>query len=247
LAGLAALLAIGLAIWRARFAASPAPTVAVPVTVGDLLVEVESSGTVRPARTVDLPFQASGRIEQVLVKPGDLVRAGQSLARLDDHELRLNVQQAQADLKTAQAQLNKARNGAATPLDHAAAESKLRAAQAQLQKTRAGSGTPADLRQAQADLQAAQVRLDALKNPTPAKLSAAQLDLSQARTALATTRDSLSAAKTSAEQDLQRATQSLNQAQASYSTALQNWQYVQDNGRDPYSPSTTDANGKATP
>jgi HlyD family secretion protein len=247
LAGLAALLAIGLAIWRARFAASPAPTIAVPITVGDLTVEVESSGTVRPARSVDLPFQASGQIEQVLVKPGDLVQAGQPLARLNDHDLQLKVEQAQADLKTAEAQLNKARHGAATPLDLAAAESKLQAAQAQLQKTRAGTGTPADLRQAQANLLAAQARLDALKNPTSAKISAAQLDLSQARTALATTRDSLSAAKTGAEQELNRATQGLSQAQASYSTALQNWQYVQDTGRDPYNPTTSDSNGKATP
>jgi HlyD family secretion protein len=74
-----------------------------------------------------------------------------------------------------------------------------------------------------------------------------RLDLSQARTALATSRDSLSAAKTSAEQDRNRATLSLRQAQAGYSTALQNWQYVQDTGRDPYSPTTTDSNGKANP
>src|SRR4029079_13468395 len=37
------------------------------------------------------------------------------------------------------------------------------------------------------------------------------------------------------------------QAQASYSTALQNWRSVQDTGRDPYTPTTTDASGKATP
>jgi HlyD family secretion protein len=242
-----ALLAIGLAIWRARFAAGPAPTIAVPITVGDLTVQVESSGSVRPARTVDLPFQVGGQVAQVLVKPGDQVRAGQPLARLNDQNLQLQVRQAQADLKAAEARLSKARNGAATPLDLAAAESKLQAAQAQLQKTRAGAGTAADIRQAQANLQAAQLRLDSLKNPAPAKISAAQLDLSQARTALATSRDSLSAAKTSAEQDLNRATQSLHQAQAGYSTALQNWQYVQESGRDPYSPTTTDSNGKAKP
>src|SRR5215211_6721187 len=166
LIALVALLAIGLVIWRTRFAPAPAATTAVPITVGDLTVQVESSGSVQPARTVELPFQVTGQVEQVLVKPGDLVRAGQPLARLNDHDFQLQVQQAQADLKSAEAQLNKARNGAATPLDIAAAESKLQAAQAQLQKTRSGTGT--DLRQAQATLQAAQARLDALKNPTPA-------------------------------------------------------------------------------
>ncbi len=63
LAGLAILLTIGLAVWRTRFAIVSAPTIAVPIIVGDLTVEVESSGSVRPARTVDLPFQVSGQVE----------------------------------------------------------------------------------------------------------------------------------------------------------------------------------------
>src|SRR5215207_7031107 len=66
LAGLVALLAIGLAIWRARFAADAAPTLAVPVTVGELTVQIESSGNIRPARTVELPFEVGGQVEQVL-------------------------------------------------------------------------------------------------------------------------------------------------------------------------------------
>ena len=80
LAGLVVILAIGLAIWRTRFAAEPAPTLAVPITVGDLTVQVESSGNVQPARTVELPFQVDGQVEEVLVKPGDLVHAGQPLS-----------------------------------------------------------------------------------------------------------------------------------------------------------------------
>jgi HlyD family secretion protein len=246
LAVLAIALAGGLYAWRAQ-ATPSAPTIAVPITVGDLVIQIESSGNIQPARAVDLPFQASGQIKEVLVKAGDQVQPGQALARLDDLDLQMQVAQAEADLKTAQAQLSKANNGEATPLDLAAAQSKLRAAQAQLQRTRTGERSAADLRQAQANLQAAQARLDALRNPTPDKLSAAQLQLSQARTALATGRDSLSAAKTSAEHEQDRAIQSLSQAQASYSTALQNWQTVQETGHDPYSPTTTDSNGKAKP
>jgi HlyD family secretion protein len=247
LAILAALVAGGIYIWRSQVAAGPAPTASAPVTLGDLTVQIESSGAIQPARSVDLPFQASGQIKEVLVEPGDQVQAGQALARLDDQELRLQVQQAEADLKTAEARLSKATHGESTPLDLAAAESKLQAALAQIEKTRSGGSTAADIRQAEANLQAAKARLDLLKNPSADKLSAAQLQLSQARTALATGRDSLSAAKANAQQDLSRAAQSLTQAQASYSTALQNWQYVQDTGRDPYNPTTSDANGKAKP
>ncbi|HEU5099635.1 MAG TPA: HlyD family efflux transporter periplasmic adaptor subunit [Roseiflexaceae bacterium] len=246
LAGLVLLLAGSLYAWRAQ-ATPSAPSISVPVTVGDLAVQIESSGNIQPARAVDLAFQTTGQIKEVLVEPGDLVQAGQALARLDDLDLRMQVQQAEADLKTAEARLNKATNGEATPLDLAAAQSKLQAAEAQLQKTRTGERTPADLRQAVASLQAARARLDALKNPTPDKLSAAQLQLRQARTTLTTASDSLSSAKTGAEHELARATQSLRQAQASYSTALQNWQSVQETGRDPYNPTMTDASGKAKP
>jgi HlyD family secretion protein len=246
-AGLVALLAGGVYAWRAQSATSAAAVRAVPVVAGDLTIDVEDSGNVQAARAVDLPFQVGGQVREVLVKPGEQVRAGQALARIEDHELRLQVQQAEADLKTAQAKLSKARNGEATPQDIAQAQINLHAAEAQLQKTRTGNITGADLRQAEANLQAAQARFEALRSPTPDKVSAARLRLTQAQTTLATTRDSLSAAKTAAEQELSRATQSLAQAQASYSTALQNWQYVQDTGRDPYNPTTSSQGGKPKP
>jgi len=247
LASLAAFVGVGLYVWRLRTAASAAQTPTAPVTIGDLTVNVESSGSVKAAQSVDLPFQTSGQVKEVLAEVGDQVQAGQPLARLDDHDLRLQVEQAEADLKTAQAKLQAAEHGEATPQDIATAQINLKAAEAQFQKTRTGNTTAADLREAQANLQAAQARFEALKNPTPDKVSAARLQLTQAQTALATARDGLSAAKTAAEQELSRATQSLTQAQASYSTALQNWQYVQDSGRDPYNPTTTDTNGTAKP
>jgi HlyD family secretion protein len=247
LGGLIALLSAGgLLYWRSQ-AAPATSTLSAPVTRGDLTVNVESSGSVKATQSVDLPFQADGQVREVLVQPGDQVRAGQPLARLDDHDLRLQVQQAEADLKTAQAMLHKAQHGEATPQDIATAQINLKAAEVQLQKTRTGNTTAADLHEAQANLQAAQARFEALKSPTPDKVSTARLRLTEAQTALATARDSLSAAKTAAEQELSRATQSLTQAQASYATALENWQYVQDSGRDPYNPSTIDSNGKTKP
>ena len=58
-------------------------------------------------------------------------------------------------------------------------------------------------------------------------------------------RDSLSAGKTNARLALDQATSALTQAQSAYSTALQNWQYVQDTGNDPVQPTRTNAQGKA--
>src|SRR5689334_14944206 len=80
LLGLGLLIGGGLA-WRTWVAASgAAPAPAVPVTNGDLAIAVESSGTVAPAQRLELPFQAGGKVVEVLAKPGDSVAAGQPLA-----------------------------------------------------------------------------------------------------------------------------------------------------------------------
>jgi HlyD family secretion protein len=71
--------------------------------------------------------------------------------------------------------------------------------------------------------------------------------VTQAQANLQITRDGDSAAKTRAEADLNKAAEALTQAQSRYSTAQQNWQYVQDTGRDPLNPSTTNAQGQSKP
>src|SRR3954471_15563567 len=177
---IALLLAGGLLYWRSQ-AAPATSTLSAPVTRGDLTVNVESSGSVKATQSVELPFQADGQVREVLIRPGDQVQAGQPLARLDDHDMQLQVQQAEADLKTAQAMLHKAQHGEATPQDIATAQINLKRAEVQLQKTRTRNSTEADLREAQANLQAAQARCDALKSPTPDKVSAAQLRLTEAQ------------------------------------------------------------------
>ena len=205
-------------VWyrRANTGMSAPATIPVPVVRGDLTINVESSGTVQPASALGLRFQTSGQVKEVLVKPGDQVRAGQPLARLDDRALRLEVQQAEANLQAAQADLDAARHG---------------------------SATPADLREAEANLRAAQARLAALQNPAPDDLSSAQLALTEAQANLERTRDELSAAKTNAQLELERATNALTQAQSNYATAYHNWQYVERTGNDPANPTTTGPDG----
>ena len=83
-------------------------------------------------RQIDLAFNASGRIDQVLVREGDRVAKGQLLARLDTTRLQLALAQAEA----------------------------LAAAQnAQVAKLRAGS-RPEEIRQAEAQRDAAQAAAD---------------------------------------------------------------------------------------
>ena len=242
---LAIVAAVLLSTRRGGSAGSTAATV--PVTRGPIVASVAGTGAIAAAQTLDLPFQTNGTVTEVLVKEGDLVQAGQVLARLDDRDLRLQVSSAQASLQSAQARLAQAQQGNATPEDLAASKASLANAQANLQKARTGNSTAADIASAEAQLRSAQAKLDALKNPSPANRSAAQLRVQQAQNDLDSTRTSASAAKTNAELNMRQDADSLTKAQASYATAKQNWEYVQETGADPANPKTTNpTTGKST-
>ncbi len=236
-----------LVFWRLSSGAAQtaAPTTAT-VAQGDLTITVTGGGTVAPARTVDVPFQQSGTVVSVDVKVGQQVKAGEVLARLDGGDLELQLAQAQANLKAAEARLEQTKTGSATPQDLAIAQASLSSARAQLDKTRKGTATAADITSAQAQLDAAQAKLAALKNPAPAALSSAQAKVAQAQSSLQNTRDSSSQSKTNAQLALDNAVNALTQAQSKFATAQQNWQYVQETGNDPVQPSKTGSDGKST-
>lgn len=103
----------GFLLWRQTRAATAAvATRAVPVRKGTLQINVSASGSLEPVRQVDLSFDVSGKVAEVLVDIGDAVQAGQVLARLDATNLELSLRQAEAQLKSAQAQLAKAQTPA---------------------------------------------------------------------------------------------------------------------------------------
>src|SRR5207248_9766920 len=107
----------GVLYWRAQQAASAAPEVVpAPVAKGNLDINVESSGKVEAARSVPGSVDAAGQVSEVLVKEGERVAKGQPLARVDDIELRLQVEQAEADPRSAQAKPAKLKAGS-TPAD----------------------------------------------------------------------------------------------------------------------------------
>ena len=62
------------------------------------------SGTARAAVESRLSFKVPGTLERVLVEVGDRVKTGQLIAQLDDESTRLQVQEAEAGLASAEAQ-----------------------------------------------------------------------------------------------------------------------------------------------
>ena len=65
----------------------------------------EAVGTVRPRMETRVEAQVSGRVMEVAVKAGDVVKEGQLLARLEDKEHRSRLEQARQGLGAAQAVL----------------------------------------------------------------------------------------------------------------------------------------------
>jgi len=229
--------------WRSSQQTTASTSTTATVSQGDLAVTVSGSGSVAAARTVDVPFQQTGTVTSVDVAVGDTVTAGQTLATIDAGDLQTQLEQAQANLKAAQASYDQVKNGSATEQDLASAQAQLDSATAQLQQTKTGTATAADIASAKAQLASAQAKLDALKNPSAADLNATQSKVDQAQIALQSTSTSASQAKTNAQLALQNAVNALTQAQSKYSVAQSNWQHVQDEGTDPTNPTTTSADG----
>ncbi|MFI7049723.1 efflux RND transporter periplasmic adaptor subunit [Streptosporangium sandarakinum] len=73
----------------------------VAVTRGTVVASVSASGAVTSARSRSLGFGTGGTVEKIYVAPGDKVRAGQILARLDDTAARESLDAAAAALDSA--------------------------------------------------------------------------------------------------------------------------------------------------
>ncbi len=157
---------------------------------GSLVITASGTGTLVPAAEVNLSFPAGGLLAELLVDVGDQVEAGQVLARLDDSDARLQVAQAEIELRLAELEL------------------------ADL----IGEPDAADLAAAQADLASAQADLNSLiMPPTAEELAAARENLISAQEALADLLDGTSQEEILiAKADLRTAEIDLQEAQADY-------------------------------
>jgi len=65
-------------------------------------------GTIKPRIESDLAFRVGGKVARRLVTTGDRVKVGQALAILDDADLKLQREQAEAEIRAASASLTQA-------------------------------------------------------------------------------------------------------------------------------------------
>jgi len=99
-----ALLAVSLAGCNDKVAEKPTPTR--PVLVATVHYEAESParsfvGTIKPRIETDMGFRVPGKVAKRLVEVGQTVDVGQPLATLDEVDLKLQAEQAEAELRAA--------------------------------------------------------------------------------------------------------------------------------------------------
>jgi HlyD family secretion protein len=83
----------------------------IEVKATDLTLQIKSNGVVQPVRKSNLSPKESGRLVQLLVKEGDRVEAGQLIARMDDQQVQAQVNQYQAAVAKAKADLLQKQEG----------------------------------------------------------------------------------------------------------------------------------------
>jgi HlyD family secretion protein len=127
------------------------------VTRMDLLERVSATGQVEPEKETKLAFDMSGKVVEVLVLEGDVVKEGQALARLDADDLETRATQARQALESKEIMLTKAQEPASAE-DIEAALADLESAEAAYQKVLEGP-TENDLIIARADLERAEAAL----------------------------------------------------------------------------------------
>lgn len=86
--------------------AEPKSNVSLPVAAeevrnGDLILSVTTTGQVRSDAEATLKAESGGTADEVLVRPGDAVRRGQALVRLDPRPFDLAVREAEAGVEEA--------------------------------------------------------------------------------------------------------------------------------------------------
>lgn len=113
-AGLVVLLGLGAGVWQAvksGQAADASPYKTAEVTEGDISLDASGSGKLIAGTQADLNFSVSGKVSQLNVKVGDVVKSGDILAVLDGREpLEVQLSELNLEVKTAQEEVDRLTN-----------------------------------------------------------------------------------------------------------------------------------------
>jgi HlyD family secretion protein len=186
----------------------------------DITLKITANGIVLPGQTVNLSPKNSGRVAQIFVEQGDLVKQGQKIAQMENSDGRVQLLQAQATLRQAQANLAKGQNGS-RPEEIFQAQARLESAQASLDRSRNGN-RPQEIAQVQAKLTQVKAALALTRSIAPQ-----QIQQANAQVAAVAARLRLAALKLDRTGKLNKegaiALEKLEEARAEFQTANANY------------------------
>jgi HlyD family secretion protein len=223
-----------------------APKSAEVITVQEMATPMwlEATGSVKAEFEASLSAKLMGRVTNVSVREGDMVRKGQTLVRLEANDLSASVDMASANLKSSMVAFDNSRTVAAMEVSSSAAriaqanaaliqaDAAVGAAKAKLQLVESGprrqEKTQAMLavKQADANLKLAQADFNRMKTLYEESVisrrqfdsASAQLEVAKAQYETAVQSQSI-ADEGSRTEDIREARESLRQAKAAYQTA----------------------------
>lgn len=141
---------------------------------------VTADGTIQPVRHASLAFKTAGTVAEVNVKAGDLVQTGLVLVRIDDKDLRNQLNQADAALDVAKSQLAQLKAGA-SQAERQAAQDALTAAQAKYDEAKK-NGSSSAIKEAAAGVSQAKSAVAKL-DPSANAIAVLQAQVDQAQAA----------------------------------------------------------------
>ena len=192
----------------------------------EMTPRVLADAKVVPVLRSDLAMAASALVQEVMVKEGDRVAAGDLLVKLDDAQQRVAVAQSQANFARAQANLDRIKAGARAE-NIAVAQAAVEAAQANYEKL-VNAAAPGNVASAQAAVSKAQAEYNrVVQGPSEetiiaarANLESAKAQLDQARSAYNRIRDLSDAGMRPESLAMQQATIAYEAAQARYDDVM---------------------------
>jgi HlyD family secretion protein len=186
----------------------------------NITLKISANGIVLPGQTVNLSPKNSGRVAQIFVEQGDLVKQGQKIAQMENADVRVQLLQAQANLRQAQANLAKGQNGN-RPEEIAQAQARFESAQASLDRSKNGN-RPQEIAQVQAKLAQVKAALALTQSIAPQQIQQANAQVAAAAARLRLTAIKLERT-TKLHQEGAIALEKLEEARADFQTSNANY------------------------
>ncbi len=199
------------------------------VSRGTVLSSVSGSGVLEPITTVEVKSNVGGQVVEMPVEEGDVVTAGQVIARIDPSDSISSLDQAKADFAGAVAKVDSAKHSVnmqalQTDASIATAEQALESAKLKLSQVEQEAKvqprmTTEAIRQAQSALDSAQANLSQTKSALiPQKMASAKASHDEAKASFEKAEKSLNRQEALLEKGFISKSQ-LEETQAAYSVA----------------------------